>query len=103
MMFLTASALPPEFRLVHIHGLVCVTRAVEISSKGIVRGLFERRRNEFQEVYDALAAEAKGRGNVIYAIQTATATQHFGNNTYLYVTLSGTVATCDIPAGYVGA
>lgn len=95
MLVLSTDSLPSNMKVVDIHGYIETTHPIEISQKGLVRGLIERKKNEQQEAYDAFVKSAGNEGNVIYGVKVSTAIGQFNNGTFLYVTHYGTVATIE--------
>ena len=90
MLLLTTSSLPEGFVVKEVFTMVLVNKTIEVSSKGVLRGLFERNRNEYQEALDFLASQAPNEANAIIGIQVSTSTQQFSNGTFLYLTAVGT-------------
>lgn len=72
--------------------MIQITGTVEVSNKGMIRELFERKRNEYQEVIDAFVDTAPTEANAILGVQISTSSQSFNNGTFLYVTYIGTPA-----------
>lgn len=73
--------------------MVQITRAIEVSHKGLIRGFLERNRNEYQEAINVLAASAPPEANAIIGIKATSSAQKFSNGTYLYITYIGTPIT----------
>lgn len=90
MLLLTTPSLPEGFVVKEAFTMVLVTMAIEVSNKGIIRGLLERNRNEYQEALDFLVRQAPQEANAIIGIQVSTSTQQFSNGTFLYLTAVGT-------------
>lgn len=90
MLLLTTQSLPEGLVIKETFTMVLVNKAIEVSNKGIIRGLLERSRNEYQEALDFLATQAPQEANAIIGIQISTTTQQFPNGTFLYLTAIGT-------------
>ena len=87
---LNTPTLPDGLIVKEAYHMVFIVYPVEISNKGLVRNVLDRKRNEYQEAFDLLAAQAPKEANAIIGIQVSTAAQAFSNGTFLYVTLTGT-------------
>lgn len=90
MLLLTTQSLPEGVFIEEAFNMVLINKAIEVSSKGVIRGLLERNRNEYQEAIDFLVNQAPSEANAIIGIQVSTSTQQFSNGTYLYLTAVGT-------------
>ncbi|MBU2711102.1 hypothetical protein [Zooshikella harenae] len=89
-LLLTTEELPSCYRIKHMYNMVQITRAVEISKKGLIRGFLERKRNEYEETLDELMLMAPENANAIIGIRVSTTTQQYAKATYLYITYIGT-------------
>lgn len=89
MLVITTDSLPPGLKLIESLGMVTYTYAIEISNKGL-RGLFERKKNDYQEAMDAFTRSAPDGTTILYGVQVSTTTAAFSNATFLYMTLAGT-------------
>ncbi|MBS0895415.1 hypothetical protein JK211_15575 [Tatumella sp. JGM130] len=94
-MIISTDTLPEEFKLIELHGFVQYTHRIEISNKGFIRNITERKRNENQEALDGFTNSAGADGNIIYGVKITTATGQFKDATYLYMTYCGTLATVE--------
>lgn len=90
MLLLTTPTLPEGLVLKEAFSLVLANYAIEVSTKGLLRGLFEKKRNEYEDAFALLASQAPKEANAIIGIQISTSTQQFANGTFLYLTLVGT-------------
>jgi regulator of nucleoside diphosphate kinase len=90
LLMVTTDALPIAHEIEHVWPAVSFTGRVEVSSKGVVRGLLERARNEQQEVYDGFAAAVPPQANAVLGLQVSTAIGGFGPTVLLFVTYTGT-------------
>ncbi len=90
MLLLSTETLPESCEIKVMLSIVQVTRAIEISNKGTIRGFLDRDRNEYQEAMNELASSAPRDANAIIGINVSTASQQFSNATYLYITYIGT-------------
>ena len=88
----TTENLPEGCIVKETFGMIQVTGTVEVSSKGMIRGMLQRNKNEYQEVIDSFADSAPDEANAILGVQIATSSQQFSNGTFLYVTYIGTPA-----------
>lgn len=84
--------MPAGMEVKQIYSMIQVTGTVEISSKGLLRGILEKNKNEYQEVMDRLINSAPDEANAIIGVQVSTAAQGFNNGSFLYVTYIGTPA-----------
>ena len=92
---LTSDNLPEGMSVKQVFGLTQVTGTVEVSKKGMIRGLLEKDKNEFQEVIDSFIKSAPAEANAIIGVQISTSSQQFTNGTFLYVTYIGTPAVIE--------
>ncbi len=95
MMLLTTRALPEGYVIKEVFSMLLMNKTIEISNKGIVRGLLERDRNEYNEALELLESQAPEGANAIIGIQISTTTQQFSDGTFLYLTLVGTPVCCE--------
>ncbi len=93
MLLLTTESLPEPCKIIEMYSMVQITKTVEVSNKGMLRGYLERDKNEYQEALDLLASSAPSEANAIIGIQATSSTQQFSNGTYLYLTYIGTPIT----------
>lgn len=84
--------MPVGMEVKQIYSMIQVTGTVEISNKGLLRGLMERNRNEYQEILDRFISFAPDEANAIIGVQISTSAQAFNNGSFLYVTYIGTPA-----------
>jgi regulator of nucleoside diphosphate kinase len=89
-LLLTTDKLPEGMVVAEVFNMVQFTGTVELSERGIVVGLFERKRTEYQDIVDAFSASAPNEANAIIGVQMSTSTQAFSDTTYLYITYVGT-------------
>nr|WP_298167028.1 hypothetical protein [uncultured Pseudomonas sp.] len=94
-LLLTTENLPEGIVVKEIFGMIQITGTVEVSNKGVIRGLLERKKNEYQEVVDAFIRSAPSEANAIIGVQISTSAQNFSNGTFLYVTYIGTPAVLE--------
>lgn len=90
MLLLTTQTLPEGCVVKQAYSMILVNKAIEISNKGLVRGVLERNRNEYDEAIDLFVSFAPSEANAIIGVQISTSTQHFSNGIYLYLTMVGT-------------
>jgi len=88
----TTENLPEGCIVKETFGMIQVTGTVEVSNKGIIRGMLQRNKNEYQEVINSFVDTAPHEANAILGVQIATSSQQFSNGTFLYVTYIGTPA-----------
>ncbi|TMP72553.1 hypothetical protein [Pseudoalteromonas sp. S1608] len=88
----TTDNLPEGFIVKETFGIIQYTGTVEVSHKGLLRGMLERNKNEYQDVIDAFVNSAPRESNAILGVQISTSSQQFSNGTFLYVTYIGTPA-----------
>lgn len=89
-LLLTSEHLPAGKAIAEVYSMVQFTGTVEISERGVVVGLFERKRTEYEDIIAHFSASAPSEANAILGVQVSTATQAFGELTYLYITYIGT-------------
>lgn len=90
MLITTTSALPANFEIKSIFSLVLVTQSIEVSNKGLIRNLIEKKRNGYDEAIALLIKQAPAEANAIISVQVSTAIQNFSNGVFLSLTLVGT-------------
>lgn len=95
MLVLSTDVIPDFYKVSDVHGFIEYTHRIEISNKGLIRGITERNRNEHQEAYDGFVRSAANKGNVLYGVKISTSTAQFKEGTYLYITYYGTLATIE--------
>lgn len=95
MLIVTTDTLPPGIELRECYGMILVNYPVEISNKGLVRGLLERNRNEYDEALMMLQKAAPSGANVLYGVNVSTSVGQFNNGAFLYLTMTATAAHCD--------
>ena len=88
----TTENLPENIVVKEVFGMIQITGTVEVSNKGLIRGLMQRSRNEYQEVIDSFIDSAPDESNAILGVQISTSSQQFNNGTFLYITYIGTPA-----------
>ncbi len=93
MLLLSTEVLPSNCEIKQMYHLVQITRAIEISKKGLLRSIFEKNTNEYQEAVNQLADSAPSDANAIIGIKVTSSTQQFGDGTFLYLTYIGTPIT----------
>jgi regulator of nucleoside diphosphate kinase len=91
-LLLSTDKLPEGMAVSEVFSMIQFTGTVEISERGVVVGLFERKRAEYQDIVDAFSASAPNEANAILGVQMSSSTQAFGDVTYLYLTYIGTPA-----------
>lgn len=96
MLLLSTETLPENCSIKEMYPMVQLTRAIEVSSKGLIRGFLDRDRNEYQEALDQLASCAPPDANAIIGIKATSSTQQFKDGIYLYLTYIGTPITYQI-------
>ncbi|WP_371194775.1 hypothetical protein [Glaciecola sp. SC05] len=89
-LILTNNTLPEGMVIAEVFSMIQFTGTIEISDRGIVVGLFEKKRTEYQDIIDNFAASAPAEANAITGVQISTTTQAFEGITYLYITYVGT-------------
>jgi regulator of nucleoside diphosphate kinase len=95
MLLFTTNLLPQGYVIKEMYSMLLLNKTIQISEKGLVRGLLERDRNEFNEALELLERQAPEGANAIIGIQIATATQQFADGSYLYLTIAGTPVNCE--------
>ncbi len=88
----TTDNLPEGIVVKEVFGMIQVTGSVEVSKKSMIRGLLDRKKNEYQDVIDAFVDSAPTETNAILGVQISTSSQSFSNGIFLYVTYIGTPA-----------
>jgi regulator of nucleoside diphosphate kinase len=84
--------MPSGMEVKKSYSMVQVTGTVEISNKGLIRGILERNNNEYQKVMNQLISFAPSEANAIIGVQISTAVQNFNNSSFLYISYIGTPA-----------
>lgn len=95
MLIITTETLPPNMKLAECFGIVEYTAPVQISNKGLIQSIVERKRNEHQDALDAFTNSAPEGTNVIYGVKISTAAAQFNNGTFLYMTFAGTAGRAE--------
>jgi|GEM_PF-1172904 len=95
MLLLTTHLLPKGYVIKEMYSMLLMNKTIQISEKGMVRGLLERDRNEYNEALEFLEKQAPEGANAIIGIQISTATQQFADGNYLYLTIAGTPVLCE--------
>lgn len=90
MLLLTTDTIPSNLEIIEMYSMVQFNKTIEISSKGLLRGIRERKRNEHQEALDSLVSLAPPNANAIIGIRVTSSAQSFNNGTFLYFTYIGT-------------
>lgn len=90
MLLLTTSVLPEGLVIEKAFSMILVSKTIEVSNKGIVRGFMERNRNEHNEAIAFFQSQAPSNANAIIGVQVSTSTQNFSNGMFLYMTIIGT-------------
>jgi uncharacterized protein YbjQ (UPF0145 family) len=88
----TTDLLPEGTVVKETFGMVQFTGSVEISKKGFIRELFERNKNEYQNVIDSFVEATPSRANAILGVQISTSVQKFDKGVFMLVTYIGTPA-----------
>jgi regulator of nucleoside diphosphate kinase len=96
MLLLSTEVLPSNCEIKEMYSMVQITRAIEISNKSLLRNIFEKNTNEYQEAINQLAASAPSDANAIIGIKATSSTQQFSNGTFLYLTYIGTPITYQV-------
>lgn len=94
MLLLTTPTLPEGYVIEEVFSMLLANKTIEISNKGMVRGLLERGRNEYNEALELLENQAPEGANAIIGIQISTTTQQFSDGTFMYLTMVGTPIAC---------
>ncbi|NBC30227.1 MAG: hypothetical protein GVY29_09595 [Spirochaetes bacterium] len=88
---LTTTEQPPAgSEIKQVFDMIQVTGSVEISKKGLIRQIKDRKRNYYQELLDGFAAIAPEEANAIIGARLATSVATFSNGTFLMMTYTGT-------------
>lgn len=95
MLLLTTDKLPEGYVIKEAFSMLLMNKTIEISNKGLVRGLLERDRNEYNEALELLESQAPEGANAIIGITVSTTTQQFTDGTFLYMTIVGTPVLCE--------
>ena len=90
MLLLSIEKLPDRYSIIEIYPMIQFTRPVQISDKGLIRGVLERKRNEYQEALDGFAELAPEEANAIIGVKVSSSAQQFRNAAFLYLTYIGT-------------
>lgn len=90
LLIVSTDVLPIAHEVEQVWSVVSYTGRVEVSSKGLVRGMLERGRNEHQEVYDGFAAAMPTEANAVVGVRVSTTTGEFGPAVVLFITYTGT-------------
>ncbi|MDG6774620.1 hypothetical protein QCB45_09765 [Thiomicrorhabdus sp. ZW0627] len=88
----TTDQMPAGMEVKQLFSMIQATGTVELSKKGLIRGLIEQNRNEYQDVLDSFISYAPTKANAVIGVQISTSAQSFNNGTFLYVTYIGTPA-----------
>lgn len=70
--------------------MVLANKKIEISDKGLMRGIMDRNKNEYNEAIEYFKRLAPREANAIIGVQISTSAQNFSNGTFLYLTIAGT-------------
>lgn len=95
MLMVTTDTLPEGIELKECYGLVLVNYPVEVSSKGILRGILERDRNEYNDALNMLKMAAPSGANILYGVNVSTSVGQFNNGAFLYLTMTATAGFCE--------
>ncbi len=87
----TTDLLPVGLEVKETFSLIQFTGTIEVS-RNLLKKLFGKKRNEYQEILDGFESYAPSEANAILGVQISTSTQDFSNGTFLYVTYIGTPA-----------
>ena len=90
MLLLSTDHIPVSHEIETVYDMVEVTYRIQISSKGLIQGLLEKKRNEHEEAMQFLVKAAPKEANAIIGIKVSSATQAFNDGTFLYLTYIGT-------------
>lgn len=90
MLITTTNTVPANFEVKTMFDLVLITLSIEVSDKGLIRNLIEKKRNDYEEAIAQLIKLAPADANAIIGVQVSTATQQFSNGVFLALTLIGT-------------
>ncbi|HML83107.1 MAG TPA: hypothetical protein PKE37_15220 [Thiomonas arsenitoxydans] len=87
---------PPEgFKCTRMFAMIQITRQIKISQIGLLEALTSSGKDPYQQSLDTFADLAPQEANAILGVQLSTATQHFTNGTFLYLTYIGTPVTME--------
>jgi regulator of nucleoside diphosphate kinase len=89
-LILSTDTLPLGMAVAETYSMIQFTGTVELSERGAVVGMFERKRTEYQDIIDQFAANAPADANAIIGVQVSTASHNFKDASYLYLTYVGT-------------
>jgi len=92
-LLLTTDRLPEGMAIAEVYNMIQYTGTIEVSERGVVVGLYERKRADHQDIIDNFSACAPSDADAIIGIQLSTTTQTFGELTYQYITYIGTPVT----------
>ena len=90
MLLLSTDHIPVDHEIEKVFDMIEITYRITISSKGLIRGLIEKNRNEHEEAIQFLVKAAPQEANAIIGIKVSSAAQHFQEGTFLYLTYIGT-------------
>lgn len=96
MLLLSTEVLPSNCEIKEMYSMVQITRAIEVSKKGLLRNIFEKNANEYQEAINQLSESAPSDANAIIGIKATSSMQQFSNGTFLYLTYIGTPITYQV-------
>lgn len=77
MLLLSTDHVPVSHEIETVFNMIEVTYRIQISSKGLIRGLMEKNRNEHEEAMEFLVKAAPPDANAIVGIKVSSATQSF--------------------------
>ena len=86
----TTETLPEQMRIKSIFSMIETTHRIQISQKGLIKGFFQRKRDEHREALDKLIESAPSEANAIIGVKHSTATHTFPEGTFLFITYIGT-------------
>lgn len=90
MLLLTVPNLPDGCVVNQAFSMILANKIIEISGKGIIRGMLEKNRNEYTEALEYFIGLAPKEANAIIGVQISSSTQQFSNGVFLYLTIVGT-------------
>jgi uncharacterized protein YbjQ (UPF0145 family) len=90
MLLLTTPTLPEGCVVTQAFTMILANKMIEISSKGLIRGVLEKNRNEYNEAIAFFMGLAPKEANAIIGVQISSSTQQFSNGVFLYLTMVGT-------------
>lgn len=90
MLLLSTDHVPVSHEIEAVYNMIEITYRIQISSKGLIRGLIEKGRNEHEEALEYLVKAAPQGANGIIGIKVSSAAQTFNDGTFLYLTYIGT-------------